>query len=366
MPSKKIFVLVGPPSVGKSTWISNTFEETPYIINRDDIVNQVASSLGWSYDDMFMLPPSDAEIGDIDEKYGEVVKSPPFIKWSDKSFSKVLDANNQVHKNFMQRVSQAVPSGKDIVVDMTNMSANSRRSALRAIQGAEEEYEKIAVVFEFKGFEDIIKSVAKKRAELAKKMGKSKTIPESVMNNMMKSFERPTKDEGFDRVISVDNSKILKELANEENDMSEMKFSNKNEALQCLADLTGKRIKIAAIIDFKIKDKSCDIKGKTLYFVFESVEVKTDNLYTYDIQPEAEDFIHNVESHIIRVKNEIDPIINVLTSSQRKPNSDNVELIASSKNRVIFRTRVNMIFSRNYTEEELEDVNEILEDLGYI
>ena len=35
---KNIFVLVGPPSVGKSTWIRNHFgDDNPYIINRDDI-----------------------------------------------------------------------------------------------------------------------------------------------------------------------------------------------------------------------------------------------------------------------------------------------------------------------------------------
>ena len=40
---KKIYVLVGPPSVGKSTWIKNTFTDTkPYIINRDDLAEQVA------------------------------------------------------------------------------------------------------------------------------------------------------------------------------------------------------------------------------------------------------------------------------------------------------------------------------------
>lgn len=44
---KKIYVLVGPPSVGKSTWIKNTFKSEPYIISRDNIVDQVADELGW-------------------------------------------------------------------------------------------------------------------------------------------------------------------------------------------------------------------------------------------------------------------------------------------------------------------------------
>jgi len=144
------------------------------------------------------------------------VKSPPYISWSDISFDKVLDANDKVQKQFLSRVSGAAPSGKDIVVDMTNMNATSRKNALRAIEGSDGEYEKIAVVFEFAGLEQIIKKVSKKRAEAAKRMGKSKTIPDSVLDGMFSSFERPTKAEGFDQIISVDNSKALKELSEEE------------------------------------------------------------------------------------------------------------------------------------------------------
>ena len=55
---KKIFVLVGPPAVGKSTWIKSTFQKNdPYIINRDAIVEEVASQMGMTYDDMFSAPP---------------------------------------------------------------------------------------------------------------------------------------------------------------------------------------------------------------------------------------------------------------------------------------------------------------------
>ena len=50
---KTIWVLVGPPSVGKSTWINKTFGESkPYIINRDDIAEKVAEEYGWTYDDI--------------------------------------------------------------------------------------------------------------------------------------------------------------------------------------------------------------------------------------------------------------------------------------------------------------------------
>lgn len=214
--TKKIFVLVGPPSVGKSTWINNFFRDTdPFIINRDEIAEEVASGYGWTYDDMFVAPPSDSEIGDVDEKYGEVVKSPSYMNWQPLSFSKVLEANNKVTNKFNNRVSQA--KGHDnIVVDMTNMNANSRKRALDAISGNEEDYKKIAVVFNFQGIEDLIMRVANKRAELAKSMGKSKTIGPEVFNKMFASYREVSSDEGFDEIINVDNTENLKKALENE------------------------------------------------------------------------------------------------------------------------------------------------------
>jgi hypothetical protein len=211
---KKIFVLVGPPSVGKSTWIQNTFAEEPYTINRDDLVEQVAEGFGWTYDDLFVAPPQGSEEGEEDPKYGQVVKSPSFMTWQPLSYDKVLQANNQVQSLFMDRVSSAVPSGKDIVVDMTNMNANARKAALNAIKGSEELYEKIAVVFQFEGAEETIKAVAQKRAEAAKRTGKSKTIPAAAFDRMFKAFQAVSKDEGFDQIVSVDNREMLSKITN--------------------------------------------------------------------------------------------------------------------------------------------------------
>ncbi len=210
-----LFVLVGPPSVGKSSWINDTFiDKEPYIINRDDVVENVASSYGWTYDDMFVSPPPDAEEGSTDEKYGTVVKSPPWMTWQPLSFDKVIGANNEIQKLFGEKVSGAVPSGKDIVVDMTNMNAGARKRALESVKATEGAYKKIAVVFEFEGAEDFIKRVAASRAEAAKRMGKSKTIPDDAFNRMFGAFEKVDPAEGFDEIVSVDNRELLQKLAN--------------------------------------------------------------------------------------------------------------------------------------------------------
>jgi len=213
----RIFVLVGPPSVGKSTWIKNTFRDTiPYVINRDDIVEQVASTYGWTYDDMFVTPPEDATIGESDEKYGEVQVSPSWMTWAQSVFSLVMKANGAVQKAFNQRVSGAVPSGLDVIVDMTNMNAAARARALNAIEGRQDDYEKIAVDFKFEGAKDVIMRVAQKRAEAAARMGKSKTIPPAAMERMMGAYEAPSLDEGFDSIVEMDNREILRDLADQD------------------------------------------------------------------------------------------------------------------------------------------------------
>jgi len=206
---KKLVVLVGPPSVGKSTWIKSNFPNA-YIINRDDIVDKVASSYGWTYDDMFATPPADAQVGDSDEKFGNVVAAPSWMTWAKTIFDKVQEANGKVQQLMNSKVSGANPSGQDIVVDMTNMNAGSRKSAMKAIEGNEDKYHKVAVDFKFKGAEDVIKKMADKRAEAAQRMGKSKTIPPAAFDRMFSSYEEPTTAEGFDEVMSVDNIENLK------------------------------------------------------------------------------------------------------------------------------------------------------------
>ena len=238
---KTIYVLVGPPSVGKSTWIKQTFSEVkPYVINRDELAEQVAEEYGWTYDDMFMSPPADSVEGDMSEKYGKVVPAPAYMNWPGAPklvYDKVVEANGKVQKLFTDKVTGA--KGQDnIVVDMTNMNAGSRKGALKAIEGQEGEYHKVAVVFNFKGSEDIIKQVGRKRAEEAKKLGKSKTISDDVFDRMFQSYdlqnqgkelsneevESKLKQEGFDEVIMKDNTEELKKVISEVKESNEVKY----------------------------------------------------------------------------------------------------------------------------------------------
>ena len=220
-PMKNIYVLVGPPSIGKSTWVSNTFKDTPpFIISRDDIVDEVADEYGLTYDEMFSAPPSGSTIGEIHSKFGKVIQTPTRevhdVKFAKLIYDKVWEANNEVYHRYQERMKEA--RGKDnIVIDRTNMTPKERKEAFEIIEGIEDQYHKVAVVFTFKGIEEIIKKVNLKRAEELKKLGRYKTIPGEVFNRMFSRYQEVGKDEGFDEIINIDNSEALRRISQNEN-----------------------------------------------------------------------------------------------------------------------------------------------------
>ena len=168
---KNIFVLVGPPSTGKSHWREQTFKgkDPPYVINRDDIATAVAGTMGWTYDDLFVGPAAVPPPGGIQVDESGVPLPPP--------------AN--VHGKYGTEGADA---------------------------GA---YRKIAVVFKFEGAEELIKAVAEKRRIAAEKEGESKTIPPEVFDRMFKAFQTVDPGEGFDEVVSVDNIEGLQQYLDE-------------------------------------------------------------------------------------------------------------------------------------------------------
>lgn len=201
---KKIYILIGPPAVGKSTWVKNNLSSQDlHVINRDEIVEEVAEELGLTYDDMFSVPGEDKKEGDVDDKFGTVIKSPSWMTWQKLSYDKISEANQEIQRRLDRRISESL--GKScVVVDMTNMTKKSRKGILDKVLAATGSgYKKIAVDFEFKGFEDVIYSASEKRSREYKQRGKSKTISKQVLNRMFSHYESVDSSEGFDEIIVV-------------------------------------------------------------------------------------------------------------------------------------------------------------------
>jgi len=206
----KVFFLIGPPAVGKSTWLKDHGPEygiqNPYIISMDDVTDAVGDRHGFSYDDMFEKPIQPGEAGytenQYSENYGEMIDQPLEWKtWEPKVWSKVSSAANEAMAEHNEIVGNAKSSGRPIVIDMTNMNKSGRDRMKAALDAPD--HEMIAVVFDWNDDVDHLKNTAADRNEQRKlETGRSKTIPPEAFDRMCGGYECPA-DTEFDRIINV-------------------------------------------------------------------------------------------------------------------------------------------------------------------
>lgn len=218
-----LFVLIGPPSIGKSTWISENIPNA-YIISSDEVTEAVAAAEGMSYDDMFEYPPQPTlrsgesnpnyDPNEVHPKFGKVVdQGIDWKSWMPKAYEKVNTAEIRALEKLEQVKQDAKSSGSPIVIDMTNMNVGSRKRIIdEMIRYTGLDLRKIGVVFEFAGAEEDIKSTAASRNVLKQMSGYGpKTIPDIAFDRMMGSYEPPTTGE-FDKVLHVDNRGKVKDF----------------------------------------------------------------------------------------------------------------------------------------------------------
>lgn len=150
-----LYMLVGVPGSGKTTWINNREEISinDHIVGTDYIVQEIADHFGINYNEAF----------------------PHVIKFAEHMMNKELEV--------------AIKNGGDIYWDQTNTTRKSRDEKLSRIPI---HYHKVAVYFA---------TPADLEERLASRPGK--TIPEHVIDSMVSNLEMPTIAEGFDDIIHV-------------------------------------------------------------------------------------------------------------------------------------------------------------------
>lgn len=148
----KLYMLIGVPGSGKTTWIKNN-KHNAVVLSTDDYIERVADKQGKTYSEVF----KDA----------------------------IGPASDQMEKDLIQ----ATRNDQDIIWDQTNLTAKVRKQKLQRIPKS---YKKIAVYFSVP--QDL-------RDRLASRPGK--TIPEPVIISMINQLQPPTKEEGFDEVVAV-------------------------------------------------------------------------------------------------------------------------------------------------------------------
>ena len=181
---KKIYVLVGPPSVGKSTWIKQNADDS-YVISSDEKTIEVARERGMTYDDMFIYPPQ------------------PLNRDKTKAYKKVNDAEVEAQKRLDYQYANATSAGKDIVLDLTNMHKGSRKFAIQKL-GDISNFDMIAINFDWNNDVDYLKRTAAERSKKEfEDTGMKKTIPDAAFDRMVGGYERPDRDEGFESIKDV-------------------------------------------------------------------------------------------------------------------------------------------------------------------
>ena len=151
----KLYMLIGVPASGKSTWREQFFETNrAMIISTDDTLEDIAATQNKTYNDVF--------------------------KDNIKFANKLMDIHMRV----------ALESDMDIVWDQTNLTVKSRKGKLDKVP---EHYEKIAVVF-----------LTPEDAEWQRRLDRpGKSIPQNILLGMRDSMQFPDPEEGFDRIQVV-------------------------------------------------------------------------------------------------------------------------------------------------------------------
>jgi len=158
-----VYFLVGPPGVGKSTYLNNTLLPSGdyYVASTDNIIESRGKELGMNYTEAF-------------NHFKDVFKS-------------------VIEKSFIQGIMQAINERQDVIVDRTNMTDKGRYKILRLFPA---DYLKIAIVFNFSDMEKLQNQLKKREKE------EGKVISDSIVYKMIKSYVEPTVRE-FDQVIKL-------------------------------------------------------------------------------------------------------------------------------------------------------------------
>lgn len=178
MQTRYLVLLIGPPCVGKSSWIATHLQEyiqeAYVVINRDDVVSAVAREYGMTYDDMY-----------LDQKEYPIVQ----------------EANQEITRRHRENIANAVQTGLSVVIDMTNNTEKSREKMIGMV-GAED-WQKMAIVFDTDDDIEFLTTQAElrniKETEL---YGMPKTITREILERFLRDFEEPSPDV-FHRIVHV-------------------------------------------------------------------------------------------------------------------------------------------------------------------
>jgi predicted kinase len=158
---KKLYVLVGAPGSGKSTWAQTHLASLPtpaLYVSRDVIRYSLVNE---------------------DEEY----------------FSK----EKEVYKQFISTIRHGLQKCNSVIADATHLNENSRSKLLRALGTSLRDVEVSAVVIQ-QSLEDTL-------SQNKMRYGTRAFVPEEQVKKMYSSMTIPTFEEGFDKIYIYNSNK---------------------------------------------------------------------------------------------------------------------------------------------------------------
>lgn len=146
--------MVGVPLTGKSTLIKQIEDYVDTIISRDEII--IEEGKGLSYSDAFHK---------VNQK--------------------------KVSKELRKRLTEASKTDDNVIIDMMNHRSKARRSHLNSFPN----HTKIALIVDCPTLEILLERNENRNKE------ENKFIPIRVIEDTLKSYSSPTKEEGFDYIV---------------------------------------------------------------------------------------------------------------------------------------------------------------------
>ncbi len=147
-------MLIGPTLSGKSTYIRNNYPNVQ-VISRDEIVMEVFGSRDYNL-----------AFKEVDQK--------------------------EVDRVLATRLKDANDLKTSVIIDMTNITVKRRMATLRNF---DKDFSRIAVVFPILSEEEYSKRNIDRNAK------ENKWIPPFVIKSMIDSYQEPTLEEGYNRII---------------------------------------------------------------------------------------------------------------------------------------------------------------------
>lgn len=153
----KAYILIGVPGSGKSTWIAKAPVDwnNTVVASTDNYVEQEANRQGKTYSEVFK------------------------------------DVMPAAVNHMAQTVINAVKNKQDIIWDQTSTSKHTRAKKFRMLP---HDYEVIGVVFPTPDRKELNRRLASREG---------KTIPDEVIQSMIRNWEEPSEAEGFSKIIHI-------------------------------------------------------------------------------------------------------------------------------------------------------------------